>query len=168
MDCSLDVHGLGYDPQPDLRHWRGNPLHPVADPLAQTPRRKAIAERVYWQGPAWQVLRNGVAFLHGVMDFARIDEARFIRLDVAEWLWLKALDQARPGRVSCGGFFLWSRVFGRDPGDSPHQWVPGAHWADRRPLAGASRAEMRRRLALRVGRDHVALEPGRRSLGPRP
>jgi len=38
---------LGYDPRPELTHWKGTPIPPLDDPLAVSPRRREIAERVW-------------------------------------------------------------------------------------------------------------------------
>ena len=134
---------LGYDPQPTLRSWCGNPLPQVDAPLALTPRRRRVAERVYWQGPAWHILRNGVGFLLLVMDHASLEDARFVYRDVDAALWHRALDAAVPGRVSRGAYCLWSHVFGRDPEATALDWSGCRHLGDLRPRADRDRAKVR-------------------------
>ena len=147
---------LGYDPRPHIRRWLGNPLPPVDAPLALTPERRRIAECVYWQGPAWQILRNGVCYLHLVMDHGRMDDARHTLLDIEDHLWIRALNEARPGMISRGAFFLWSRVFAMDPLDSPHDWAASRHMHDVHPWAGLSR---KRRYEIAEREHHARKSP---------
>ena len=133
---------LGYDPRPDLARWRGTPIPPVRDPLRATPERVAIAERVWWHGPAWTVLRNASHYLWHVWDFGSDEDIDFTRTDVAERLWRRAIEDARPGLVSAGSYVFWSYAFGLMSSEEICDWPARAHRLDFKPLvAGDERAE---------------------------
>ena len=109
---------LGYDPRPELDYWRGTPIPPVSNPLRQTPQRLDIANRVWWHGPAWTVLRNASHYLWHVMDYGQDKDVGYTRRDVPDTLWLQALEDARAGLLSKRSYVLWSLVLGRmSPGD---------------------------------------------------
>ena len=146
---------LGYDPLPDVHIWQGNALPPVDDPLSWSPMRERIAGRVFWQGPSWNILRNSVHYLHRVMDYGKMFDAVYTFLDVDRTMWLRALDEARPGSVSRRAFFLWSRIFARDPTESPHDWMASRHVHDQYPREGITREAMLD-IAARAHFDHEA------------
>ena len=137
---------LGYDPRVELNRWRGTPIPPVKNPLSRTPKRWEIANRVWWNGPPWTVLRNASHYLWQVMDYGTHEDIRHALRDVTEDSWLRALDEARPGLLSKGSYVLWSLVFGRmHLDDPPCDWPDSAHRSDVRPLAGESRERLRQR-----------------------
>lgn len=144
---------LGYDPRPDLRHWKGTPIPPVDAPLARTPARWRIAGRVWWHGPPWTVLRNADRYLWAVMDRGAAPDVRDALGDIPEAQWRRALAHARPGLLSKGSFVLWSLMFDAvDPADPMAWWPDTAHMRDWRPLADESRERLYDRHACRRGR----------------
>ena len=146
MDEGRSIDVLGYDPRPGLKAWRGTPIPPVARPLALTPRRAAIANRVWWNGPPWTVLRNAAHYLWHVMDYGRVEDVAHALRDVPRETWLWALDEAGPGLLSKGSYVLWSLHFGRmEPDGPPCPWPDAAHRLDCKPLRGASREDLLRR-----------------------
>ena len=147
---------LGYDPRPELTHWKGTPIPPLDDPLAVSPRRREIAERVWWNGPAWTVLRNASRYLWHVMDHGFAEDIGFTLRDVERAQWTRALEVARPGWLSRGSFVLWSCYFGLMADDAICEWPQDAHLRDVRPLARDTREVM----YLRAARYHAACEAG--------
>ncbi len=144
---------LGYDPRPDVVRWRGTPIPPIKNPLPLTPARAALADRVWWNGPPWTVLRNADVFLWHVMDYGTLRDIAAVRAELADELWLDALQSARPGDLSRGSYLLWSRMYRRWNGVRFEQearcpeWDRLAHRLDWKPLAGASRQDLYRRAA---------------------
>ena len=138
---------LGYDPHPELTHWQGTPIPPLDDPLTMSPRRREIAQRVWWNGPAWTVLRNASRYLWHVMDHGFGEDIRFTLSDVERAQWIRALETARPGWLSRGSFVLWSLYFGLMADDESCDWPQDAHLRDVRPLARDTREIMYRRAA---------------------
>ncbi len=130
---------LGYDPHPELRQWKGTPIPPIDDPLAASPRRSEIAQRVWWNGPAWTVLRNASRYLWHVMDYGFAADIGFTLRDVERARWVRALETARPGWLSRGSFVLWSCYFGLMADDGICDWPHNAHRRDIRPLAHDTR-----------------------------
>lgn len=136
---------LGYDPRPDLKRWRGTPIPPVDRPLAITPERQRIAERVWWNGPAWTVLRSAPRYLWHVMDYGTDRDIAYTRRDVARDLWCHSLRTARPGQVSRGSWILWSIAYGLIATNDEfiaacrRDWSETAHKRDWRMLSGAPR-----------------------------
>ena len=103
---TIAVHEPGYDPRPDDTHHHGTPIPPPWHPLPATPRRVAIAGRVWWNGPPWTVLRSARHYLYGVWDWGTREDYRFTLDDVCEELWRRAALAARPGEVSWGNCTL--------------------------------------------------------------
>lgn len=143
------IRELGYDPRPELRRWHGTPIPEVRDPLKATAARVAIAERVWWHGPAWTVLRNASTYLWHVMDYAEDDDIDFTRRDVPRTLWVRALEEARPGLLSSGSYALWSSVYGLMADDELCSWPQTAHRKDLRPMARETRERMYARMRYR-------------------
>ena len=134
---------LGYNPRAELNHWKGTPIPPVYYPLKSTPELWTIAGRVWWNGPAWTVLRNSSYFLWHVMDYGFTEDIRHTLKNIPESTWIRSLDEAQPGLISKGSYMLWSLAFDRiKPGDWC-DWPDTAHRLDHRPLRGASREEIR-------------------------
>lgn len=142
--------GDRYELHPGLCEYKGTAIPPVCDPVRVTPRIREIAEWVFWRGPYWAILRNGVRFLFQVMDYGRLNHVRDAYQLLPAALWRKALDEACPKTLSRGSFFLWSRVFGRDPHASGHNWASGRHVQDARSGRWALPAEEQYRLAERA------------------
>ena len=138
---------MGYDPRPELTHWRGTPIPPLDDPLPMSPRRREIAERVWWNGPAWTVLRNSSRYLWHVMDHGFSRDIGFTLRDVERERWVRALETARPGALSRGSFVLWSLYFGLMAADERCDWPQEAHLRDVRPLAWDTREIVYQRAA---------------------
>ncbi|MDE2933044.1 MAG: hypothetical protein OXS47_04130 [Chloroflexota bacterium] len=136
---------LGYDPRPKLTHWKGTPIPPIDDPLAASPRRCEIAERVWWNGPAWTVLRNASTYLWHVMDYGFTEDIGFTLREVERTRWVRALEVARPGALSKGSYVLWSCYFGLMADDAICDWPAMAHRLDLKPLADDSRETMYKR-----------------------
>jgi len=139
---SLD---LGYNPHPEITHWKGTPIPPVHFPLELTPERHAIASRVWWNGPPWTVLRNSSHFLWHVMDYGSTEDVRFALRDTDEQLWVQALKDARPGLLSRGSYKFWSLAFDQMRPGEKCDWPDTAHRLDYRPLRHEAREQMRLR-----------------------
>lgn len=133
---------LGYNPRPDVSLYRGTPIPPVLRPLARSERRWQIAQRVWWNGPPWTILRNSSVYLYQVMDYGRTPDIRFTTADVPKALWHLALEEARPGMLSKGAYMLWSLVLERQPPGFHCDWPDDAHVRDIRPLAHESRERL--------------------------
>ena len=133
---------LGYDPRPGLTHWRGTPIPPVDVPLALTAERERIAGRVWFQGPPWTLLRNADHYLWSVMDHGKTEDIAFTLQDVPRPLWLKSLNNARPGMLSKGAYVVWSLAFGLIVPGTRCEWPDNAHLRDIRPLAQTTREQL--------------------------
>ena len=149
MSIAEDVGSLGYDPRPDLSLWRGTPIPPVCKPLRITPERAKIANRVWWNGPPWTVLRNRAYYLWHVMDHGISSDIRHALSDISPESWVWALGEAQPGLLSRGSFILWSLTFDLIREGDRCDWPDTAHRRDWRPLAGESREHMRGRHSQR-------------------
>ena len=139
---------LGYDPRPAVTVWRGTSIPPMGHPLARTPERWAIAQRVFWRGPPWAVLRNASHYLWHVMDGLSHDELQFTLRDLEPALWVQALREARPGLLSKGAYIAWSLHFGLMQPLDDCDWPDAAHRRDLRPTARYTRADYYRRAAM--------------------
>ena len=137
---------LGYNPHPEAVRWQGTPIPPVHNPLARTAERWAIADRVWWNGPPWTVLRNASCYLWHVMDYGRDEDIDHTLRDLPPSIWTRALDQAKPGLLSKGSYTLWSLVFDRVSLGWQCDWPDAAHALDYRMLSGESRERLRQRL----------------------
>ena len=105
---------LGYDPQPHLTNWKGTPIPPVDRPLALTPERADICDRIWrWGGPEF-ALRNSRHYLYHVIDDGTMRDWLFTIDDVDRNVWLYALNTARQGIVSRGGHRLFAMILGAD------------------------------------------------------
>lgn len=91
---------LGYDPRPHVRDWRGTPIPSVDRPLPASGGLEAVAERMWWNGPPWTILRNGPSFLRHVMDHGRPDDVATCERVVPAELWTQTLLEAKPGSMS--------------------------------------------------------------------
>ena len=67
-----NTNTLGYDPQPDLTHWKGTPIPPVDRRLVLTPERAEKCERIWWWGGAELALRNCRSYLYHVIDYGTV------------------------------------------------------------------------------------------------
>ncbi len=142
---------LGYDPRIELDRWKGTPIPPVHNPLQSTPDLWAIAGRVWWNGPPWTVLRNSSYFLWHVMDYGNTEDTRHTLKNVSEEVWIRALDDARPGLLSKGSYVFWSLAFDQMEVDEPCHWPDSAHRLDHRPLRGESRKRIMMRHHRQIG-----------------
>ena len=75
----MNEETLGYDPNPDVRSWHGTPIPPVDDPVIATDTLRAIAERIWWNGPPWTVLRNSVRFIQHAIGHATDDDIGLVK-----------------------------------------------------------------------------------------
>ena len=112
---SKPLAALGYDPHPEIDRHAGNPLPEIDDPIAWTERRAYIAGYVWTQGPAWSVLRNANEYLWSVMSNASVDDVRFTIRDIERSRWIRALQDARPGKIGGGTYRLFSILFETGP-----------------------------------------------------
>ncbi len=128
--------------RPDIMAWEGTPIPPVHMPVDPTPERAEIAESVWWNGPAWTILRNGPQFVRQTLDFGLDDEIRFICADIGRPVWTEALTGARPGQMSRCAYVFWSVRLGLRDADMRCDWPRDAHVRDIRPLESASRADL--------------------------
>ena len=63
-----DIEYPGYDPGPDVTHWQGPPIPKVCDPLPGNPELVYIAERTWFNGDPWTILRNRYKFILNALD----------------------------------------------------------------------------------------------------
>ena len=105
---------LGYDPQPDLKDWKGTPIPPVDRPLKLTPERARICDHVWWWGGPEIALRNCRHYIYHVIDYGTDAEREFTMHDVPREIWCYALNTARQGLVNRGGHKLFSLLMGAD------------------------------------------------------
>lgn len=124
---------LGYDPQPQLLNWKGTPIPPVDRPLALTPEREEICNRVWWWGGPEIALRNCRHYIYHVIDYGTVADREFTMGDVPQDIWHYALNTAKAGMVSRGGHKLFSLWMGADE-------TVSEGWPDR-----ASRFDIRRK-----------------------
>lgn len=158
MSGTCAAEALGYDPHPSLNRWRGTPIPPIRRPLPRTEKRWEIADRVWWGGPPWTILRNASWYLWHVMDYGRDADVRHALEDLPAQAWRRALDEARPGLLSKGSYVLWSLVFGRIEPGAVCGWPDNAHRLDAKPLAGQDRERLIRR--------HLRPAEGARPIAP--
>ena len=140
------VQTLGYDPQPDVREWRGNWLPPCYHPLPMFDGAAHTARSVWWNGPPWAVLRNSSHFLWRVWDYATPEQLDDAIRHIPKDAWLRAIDDAVPGEVSRGATMFWALRFNRIALTDYVHWPDTAHLRDFRPLAGLTKAEFLERV----------------------
>ena len=133
---------LGYDPRPEMTHWRGTPIPPVRHPLSTNPLRESLARTVWWSGPPWTVLRNTPTFLAHVLEYASAHQIATALDDVDAASWHLALDEARPGVISKGAYVLLSMRLGRVQPEDPCDWPARAHRNDVPPLVRHTRDQL--------------------------
>lgn len=133
--------GLGYDPHPEVTRWQGNWLPPCYHPLPRTSVSERIALSVWWNGPAWTVLRNASFFLWRTWDYATPGQLDYVLDHVSEEAWRRAVEDAVPGEVSRGATMLWALRLDMIALDDYVDWPDTAHIRDYRPLAGLTRAQ---------------------------
>ena len=120
---------LGYDPKPHVSNWRGTPIPPVDRPLALTPERAEICDRVWWWGGPEIALRNCRHYIYHVIDYGAVRDWHFSVDDVDHEIWLYALNSARQGLVSRGGHRLFCIILGGDVSRSD-KWSLRGHKND--------------------------------------
>ena len=159
---SKPLAALGYDPHPEIDRHAGNPLPEIDDPIAWTERRAYIAGYVWTQGPAWSVLRNANEYLWSVMSNAGVDDVRFTIKDIERSRWIRALQDARPGRIGGGTYRLFSILFETGPQPFETNWPVVCHPTDVKPRP-ARTVEERLSLArhFRAAADRRTQDPGR-------
>ena len=133
---------VGYDPRPDVTHWKGNPIPMVVGPLPTSAVREEIARAVWWNGPPWTVLRNGPVFLWHVMDYGSDAHIEAALDDIKPSRWGDALERATVRTLSKGSYVLFSMLVGRTGPDAGCPWPARQHRNDIRPLANESRERM--------------------------
>ena len=124
--------GLGYDPRPEVRAWHGTPIPPVRSPLAATPEFVRIADRMWWNGPPWTILRNREVFLKQAMDWTSHEDFLYLWENIPREDWVGMLEGVRPGEVSRRSYRLCARMAGVLPiGVTPSvEWLPNLHVKD--------------------------------------
>ena len=132
---------LGYDPQPAVRTFRGNWLPPCYYPLPMTEISARIALRVWWNGPAWTILRNSSFFLWRVWDYGAPEHMDYALGELPREPWLRAIDDAVPGEVSRGATTLWALRFDKIEPLEYIDWPDAAHLRDYRPMAKLTKAQ---------------------------
>jgi hypothetical protein len=137
---SSDV-GLGYDPHPELDHWRGTPIPSVESPLPATEQLKRIVDRMWWNGPPWTILRNRSKFLCHAMDYTTPEDFLFLWKNIPERDWIAMLSQLKPGQASTRSYCLYGRLLGvlSSSRPLPPEWREARHIKDllfknRRPI----------------------------------
>ena len=81
-------------------------------------------------------------YLWHVMDYGSDADRAYTRRDLEASVWLRALDEARPGHLSKGSYVLWSLRYNRLPIGTFCDWPDTAHLRDYRPLADATREQL--------------------------
>ena len=159
---SKPLAALGYDPHPEIDRHAGNPLPEIDDPIAWTERRAYIAGYVWTQGPAWSVLRNANEYLWSVMSNASVADVRFTIRDIERSRWIRALQDARPGKIGGGTYRLFSILFETGPQPFETNWPVVCHPTDVKPRP-ARTVEERLSLArhFRAAADRRTQDPGR-------
>ena len=135
---NANAEQLNYDTRPELSRWQGTSIPPVANPIAETPERCRIAERAWWHGPPWTVLRNCGQFVRSVMDYADAPDARLMLADLGEERWRAALREARPRTMSRKSYVWWSLKLGLMQPGARCDWPYDGHANDSQPLANQS------------------------------
>lgn len=151
MTGSAAAGGLGYDPRPRIRRWRGTPIPPVDRPLPAAGGLAGVAERTWWNGPAWTILRNGPQFLRHVMDHGRPADVAICETSVPAELWTQALLEAEPGSMSRSAHRWFCVKRGLFRIKELPAW-PRSHLFDHRGRAN----EDRRRMYERIARSRAA------------
>ena len=132
---------LGYDTRPELRSLDGNWLPPCYHPLPLSDTSARVALCVWWNGPAWTVLRNSSFFLWRVWDYGSSEQVDFALDHVPESAWLRAIDDAVPGEVSRGSTTLWALRFEMISLSDYIDWPDTAHLRDYRPLSRLTKSQ---------------------------
>ena len=81
-------------------------------------------------------------YLWHVMDYGSDEDIAYTRRDLETSVWLRALDEARPGLLSKGSYVLWSLVYDRIALGTICDWPDTAHRLDYRMLAYESRERL--------------------------
>ena len=125
-------HGLGYDPHPDERTWHGTPIPPVLDPLPATPELVDIANRMWWNGDPWTILRNRHEFLRHATDHATDKDCGHLWLTVPRADWVAMLRATRPGAMSMRSYkyWMWRAGLLGDRLALPREWHEPRHIRD--------------------------------------
>ena len=139
----MHARSLGYDPRPEARDWRGTPIPPVKDPLTANATLVEMAERIWWNGPAWTILRNSGRFLRHAMDHATESDLAYREEHVATDRWRQALQEATPGTMSRSRYRLWCLWLGIDEQVPASEWHWKGHLNDSRPNDNRERAYRR-------------------------
>ena len=123
---------LGYDPRIDQHDWRGTPIPRVNNPLPATPELVEIADKMWWNGDPWTILRNRVVFLRHALDYALEEDCEFLWRTIPREDWVHMLTTARPGQVSMRSWKYWSWRAGLLDGRLriPAEWYQSLHIKD--------------------------------------
>ena len=122
--------------------WKGTPIPDVDDPIEATPLLEGIADRIWWHGPPSIALRNSNAFVWQVIDYANDDDVEAAYEAIGRTRWVRAIEAARPGRVSRGSVLLWRAVLGLPTEEVRRTWPRGRHRNDVKMLDNESRERM--------------------------
>lgn len=141
--------GLGYDPRPELRYWRGTPIPPCENPLPATKRLERIAHRMWWNGPPWTILRNRHEFLAHAMDWTVPDDFLYLWNTIPRSDWVAMLQTRRPGKVSTRSYGLCMSMAGcLAPSERlGEEWLEARHIKDLLFASRRTPQELRRKRA---------------------
>ncbi|MCY4209594.1 MAG: hypothetical protein OXD47_12470 [Gammaproteobacteria bacterium] len=127
-----DPDELGYDPKPDIHHWHNTPIPTVNHPLPATPELIRIADRMWWNGDPWTILRNRYKYIQHALDNAAHEDLLYLWSSLPKKDWVIALKDALPGQVSTRSWRLWrnsAEIKNNYPPDP--QWLEPRHFHDR-------------------------------------
>lgn len=123
---------LGYNPRPEVHTWCGTPIPCVDNPLPSTKDLTRIADRMWWNGPPWTILRNRNMFLCHAMDYTRDEDFLFLWEFIPKSDWITMLHQLRPGQASTRSYCLCGRLLRVLSPDRPlpPEWHEARHIKD--------------------------------------
>ena len=129
--------------------WNGTPIPEIDDPIESTPALEGIARRIWWHGPPAVALRNANAFIWQVIDYADDDDVETAYEEIERARWVRAIEAARPGRVSRRAVLLWRVVLSLPTEEVRRTWPRDRHRNDIKVFANETRERMyeRHRLA---------------------
>lgn len=128
--------------------WMGTPIPEIDDPIEPTPSLEGIARRIWWHGPPAVALRNAHAFIWQVIDYADDDDVEAAYEELGRERWVRAIEAARPGRVSRRSVLLWRTILGLPTEEVRETWPRDRHRNDIKVFANVTRERMYRRHRL--------------------
>ena len=128
----ISSESLGYDPRPDQRDWHNTPIPRVNNPVPATPALVDIAERMWWNGDPWTILRNRTVFLRHALDYANEEDCEYLWNTIPREDWIRMLQSSVPGEVSMRSYKFWSWRAGLLDANRriPKEWHESRHMKD--------------------------------------